>query len=65
MASWETAMRVDPISYATLGNYSEVSGAGEEAAIANLFGSLGLVEDAPTEGASEWNLFSRWFFGFF
>jgi len=47
MANWETTMKVDPVAYSSLGNYSEVSGASDEGAIANLFATLGMVEDAP------------------
>lgn len=47
MASWESAMKVDPVAYASFGFYSEVFGAGEEGNIANLFSSAGLIEDAP------------------
>ena len=46
MASWESGMKVDPVSYCSFGVYSEVYGAGEEGNIANLFGSLGMVEEA-------------------
>lgn len=45
--AWQTGMKVDPVAYVTLGNYSETYGAGEEANLANLFASLGMIEDAP------------------
>ena len=47
MASWESGMKVDPVAIASCGVYSETYGVGEEANIANLFGSIGLIEDAP------------------
>jgi len=38
---------IDTVSYISLGYYSETYGVGEEANIANLYSSLGLLEDAP------------------
>lgn len=45
--TWEAGMKVDPVAYVTLGNYTESYGAGEGANLANLFASLGMMEDAP------------------
>lgn len=59
MASWETAMKVDPVSYASFGFYSEVFGLGEEGNRANLFSSVGLLEDAPNATA----VVRHWFLG--
>jgi len=66
MASWETAMKVDPVAYATFGFYSEVFGLGEEGNIANQVASMGMLEDAP-EGVepSGWFGFIHWFWEFF
>jgi len=47
MASWQSAMKVDPVAFTSAGVYSEVYGVGEEGNVANLFASLGLLEDAP------------------
>jgi hypothetical protein len=40
-------MKVDPVALCSAGVYSEVYGVGEEGNIANLFASLGMIEDAP------------------
>lgn len=45
--AWQGGMDVDPVAYATLGNYTETYGVGEEANLANLFASWGMLEDAP------------------
>lgn len=45
--TWESGMGVDPVAYGTLGFYTETYGVGEEGNVANLFASLGMLEDAP------------------
>ena len=66
MASWETAMKVDPVAIASFGFYSEVYGVGEEANIANQVASWGMLEDAPVPaGPSGWFGFIHWFFELF
>jgi len=45
--AWQDGMKVDPVAYATLGNYTETYGVGEEANLANLFVSWGMIDDAP------------------
>jgi hypothetical protein len=52
MASWQSAMKVDPVAFTSAGVYSEVYGVGEEGNVANLFASIGLVEDAPDAAPS-------------
>lgn len=47
MAGWYTGCKVDTVSFSSLGVYSKYYGQGEEANLANLFASIGLLEDAP------------------
>lgn len=47
MAGWFTGCKVDAVAFSSAGVYSQYYGAGEEANLANLYASLGLVEDAP------------------
>lgn len=42
---------LDTVAVASLGVYSELYGLGEEANIANLYCSFGLLEDIPAAGA--------------
>lgn len=55
---------IDTVAFVSKGLYSETYGVGEEANVANLWASKGLLEDAPdttsTEGRS-----TQWFWGFF
>lgn len=55
---------IDTIAIASLGNYSETYGVGEEGNLANLVVSFGLFEDAPATGAEEF-VYRGNFFGFF
>ena len=47
MASWQAGMKVDPVALASCGVYSETYGMAQRINTANLFASLGYVEDAP------------------
>jgi hypothetical protein len=47
MAGWSTGCGVDVVAFATAGVYSSYYGAGEAANLANLYATLGLLEDLP------------------
>jgi hypothetical protein len=56
-------MKVDPVALTSCGVYSEVYGVGEEGNLANLFASLGYLEDAPT-GVTAGERLRNWFWEF-
>ena len=58
---------LDTVAITSLGRFSKTYGVGEEANLANLYVSLGLLEDAPDTGAGAggWFGFIHWFFELF
>ena len=54
---------IDPTAIASHGVYTETYGVGEEGNLANLYGSFGLLENAPEESIIE--LLKQIFFGGF
>lgn len=56
---------LDTVGIISIGRFSKTYGVGEEANLANLYVSLGLLEDAPTAAISDWFGFVNWFWEFF
>jgi len=57
---------IDTVSFLTFGVYSETFDGDDDAAIASLFVTLGLLENAPAPPeASGWFGFIHWLFEFF